>query len=163
MKITVLRWSRFLHKWLGIYIAVFTILWLIELLVLPLVYSVQPSANFSGQPATRMTIQQVLSDVTTGRYGAPQDLELRYQPKIHRYLVVDKKRFTILTIDATTGKILTKELDHDALFSKKSGLGWINQTLGDFLKIFFQIFFVILSVTGLYLVLFRQMKKKKTS
>ncbi|PIE73115.1 MAG: hypothetical protein CSA20_03215 [Deltaproteobacteria bacterium] len=160
MKVTLIRCSRFLHKWLGIYIAALTILWLFELLILPWVYKVQPIENFSGQPAAHTSIQQVLSAVNSGVYGTPKDLELRYHPKTRRYNIVNEKDFTILTIDAATGKILTKELDHNALFSKKSGLGWISQILSAFLKSFFQIFFVILSITGLHLILFRKKPHK---
>ncbi len=158
MKKTLLRWSRFLHTWLGIYIAVFTLVWLVELLVLPIVYSVSPVAGLSGQPAAGMSPRQVLNAVNSGVYGVPENLEFRYQPKTGYYHIIDKRDFSILTIDAATGKISKKELDFNTLLSEKSGLGWINQTLAGSLKIFFQIFFVILSVTGLYILYYPRMR-----
>ena len=162
MNVTLLKCSRFLHKWLGIYIAVFTLVWVVELIVLPSLYSVEP-VTASGQPANHVPIQRVVEDVTAGKYGVPEHMELRYQPNTQQYVLINNALFTRLTIDVATGHTISKEIDYDALLMKKSGLGWVNETLGEFLKIPFQIFFVILSITGLHLILFPYMKKKKAS
>ncbi len=163
MKIALLRWSRFLHKWLGIYVAVLTILWLVELSVLPLIYRVDPTLDLSRQPAASLSIEQVFNAIHSGVYGVPEHLEFRYQPQNQQYLVMNKKDFSILTIDAATGRTLAKELDLQTLLSEKSGLGWVYQPLAEFLKLFFQIFFVILSVTGLYLLFYPKIRKKKSA
>ncbi len=162
MKKTLLRWSRFLHKWLGLYISVFTLIWLVELLVLPIVYKLSPAAGFSGQPAAGVSIEQIFNAVNSGRFGDPEYLEFRYQAKTQRYHIIDKREYTILTIDAVTGESIKKELDYNTLLLEKSGLGWINQKLAGLLKICFQIFFVILSVTGIYILFYPRQQKKKS-
>ncbi|MEZ6852339.1 hypothetical protein [Halodesulfovibrio aestuarii] len=161
MKVTLLKWSRFLHKWLGIYIAIFTILWVFELIILPSLYSVKPVVDSSNASATSLSIQQVADRIASGAYGSPEHMELRYQPERQHYIVADNSTFTLLTINAMNGQVISQKLDYDALLMKKTGLGWLNETLGEFLKIPFQIFFVILSITGLHLILFPHIKKKK--
>lgn len=163
MNVTFLKWSRFLHKWLGIYIAVFTLLWVSELLILPSFYNAKPLASFTEQYDSEPSIQKIIHAVNAGEYGTPAKVEVSYQPDTQHYLIKNKENYTVLTIDALTGQPLSNETDYDALLTKKSGLGWINESLGDFLKIPFQIFFVILSVTGLHLILFPHMKKKRAS
>ncbi len=162
MKVTLLKWSRLLHKWLGIYITFLTLLWLAEIIILPFLYNEEPIApTASMQTTARLSIHQLKDAIDSGAYGTPEHLEFRYQPKTQHYLIVDKKNFTVLTMEAETGKILQKERDYNALFVEKTGLGWINLTLASFLKILFQIFFIILAVTGLYILLFPTLKKKK--
>lgn len=163
MNVTFLKWSRFLHKWLGIYIAVFTLLWVSELLILPSFYNAKPLASFTEQYGSEPSIQKIINAVNAGVYGAPATVEFSYKPETQHYLITNKENYTILTIDAVTGQLVSNETDYDSLLTKKSGLGWINESLGNFLKIPFQIFFVILSITGLHLIFFPHMKKKRAS
>jgi hypothetical protein len=35
----LLRWSRKLHKWIGVYVGILTAIWLVEMVVLPLIFN----------------------------------------------------------------------------------------------------------------------------
>lgn len=163
MNVTLLKWSRFLHKWLGVYIAVFTILWLFELILLPSFYSVGVPVASTEQQTQPLSIQQVVDNIDAGKYGACEQLELRYHSAKNQYVLVNNSTFSHLTLDAQTGHVVSNKLDYDTLLMKKSGLGWLNEALGDYLKIPFQIFFVILSITGIHLLSLPYLKKRKKS
>lgn len=167
MHIKLLKFSRHLHKWLGIYLAVITVIWLFELVMLPVLYSVEQSpqslgtTNSSVINSSPFSMQRLLAEIEAGYYGSSENIELRYQPHANQFVIVDTKRFSHHTLDAKTGEVLSRKLDHDALFMKKSGLGWLDETLSTFLKAPFEISFVILSITGLYLIAFPYFKQKK--
>lgn len=167
MKLFFLRWSRKLHKWLGIYAAAITIIWLVEMIILPAHYSLDETAlsptisEQSSDSSAAFSLQHLVKEIEAGSYGNPKNVELRYQPHANQYLVVNNERFSHLTLDARTGEVISHKLDQNALFMKKTGLGWLNETLSSVIKAPFELSFVILSLTGIYLIAFPSLNQKK--
>lgn len=170
MKLFLLRWSRKLHKWLGIYVAILTLAWLFELMFLPGIYSPaplpvspDPTHTVSGSGEI-ITVQDILLRLGAGEYGEPlSSVEIRYTPDNKQYTIFGQDQFINIRVDALSGKAIDRTLDFDALFMEKSGLGWLHPSVGMIVKMPFELSFVILALTGIYLILFPYMKRKKKS
>lgn len=39
LKFRLLKWSRKIHKWIGVYVGILTMIWLVEMIVLPLIFN----------------------------------------------------------------------------------------------------------------------------
>ena len=164
-----LKWSRKLHKWLGIYVAILTIIWVAELVLLPLVYTVDkvenPRASIARLASTSVdtvSLPELLHRLQTGIYGSyGSNMEISYFPRDKKYVVRDRDSFVTSEISAETGIILSRQLDSNNLFTKKSGLGWANERVGRIIKAPFEISFVILAITGVYLVVFPYLRRKQ--
>lgn len=165
------KWSRKLHKWLGVYAAILALVWIGELLLLPALHPVTPvdvaqSQAIVEQPrqAGALSFEELSRRVQSGLYGQfGADIEISYFPLKKRYVVLDRESFAISEIDSLTGELFSRYLDGSSLFARKSGLGWANETLGAILKAPFELSFIILSVTGLYLVLYPYLRRKDAS
>ncbi|MBI9080522.1 MAG: ferrous iron transport protein A [Pseudodesulfovibrio sp.] len=168
MKLFLLHWSRNLHKWLGIYAALLTLVWLCELMLLPGIYNpaplpATPSHNHTTAGSNGIiTINDILSRLDAGEYGEPlSSVEIRYNPNTKQYTIFDQDRFVNIRVDAFSGEPIDHTLDFDALFMEKAALGWAHPTLSLILKTPFEFSFVILALTGIYIILFPHMKRKK--
>ena len=169
MHAVFLKWSRKLHKWLGIYVALLTVIWIGELILLPITYPVdrvQESRVQPGHeammPTERMAWGELLGRLDAGEYGSlSSNVEISYFPRDGKYVVRDWDAFSVSTIDAADGRLLGRELDGNALFARKSGLVWLDEAVGAIAKAPFEVSFIILAVTGIYLVVFPYLRRKK--
>lgn len=171
MPLFFLKWSRTLHKWIGIYVALLTLVWIGELLLFPALYSVDPVEVVPTQLAAGaqtqvgpLSIEGLSRRVESGQYGRfGADVEIRYLAREKKYVVVDRNSYAVSEVSAQTGELLSRGLDSNALFAEKAGLSWVSETVGSIIKAPFEISFVILSITGVYLVVFPYLRRKPAS
>lgn len=163
MNIKLLKWSRLLHKWIGVYIAVLTVVWLGELILLPVIHA-PAFGEVSGRTGTGsgrvLDARELLARFEAGVYGPPRgSAEILYQPEKGVYVILDKEGFRRIRVDADSGEFLGGELDQETLFREKTVLGWIHPVLSGILKAPFEVCFILLAATGLHLVLFPYVKR----
>jgi Fe2+ transport system protein FeoA len=169
MQIFCLKWSRKLHKWLGIYVAILTVLWIAELALLPMIYPVDgvegvcsSMDRLSSESVDSISFQELLRRLQAGSYGSyGPNVEISYFPRDEKYVVRDWDSFVTSEISAETGTLLGRQLDSNNLFAKKSGLVWANEMVGSIIKAPFEISFVILAITGVCLVFFPYPRRKR--
>lgn len=173
MRLFLLKWSRNLHKWLGIYVAVLTVVWVAELVLLPGMYAVQevgaertqaiPKAGSeSVGNSAGVSFEEIRQRVHAGVYGTfSPDIEIAYVPREGKYIVRDRVSYAVSEVSAESGAQLGRHLDQSQLFADKSGLGWLNGTLSAVIKAPFEISFVILAVSGVYLIVFPWLRRKR--
>lgn len=65
----LLKWSRKLHKWVGIYISILTVIWLVEMMVLPSVFNSGLPTVDDGSPSSMLISLIVL--IVFARRGRP--------------------------------------------------------------------------------------------
>lgn len=167
MRFSFLKFSRKAHKWLGIYVSFLTVVWLGELLLLPLAYPVKGTQAVEPATVGIVAVQgpvvpfhEIMRRVKSGAYGPfGPDLTVTYLPRDGRYVVRDPGTFVVCTVSATDGRLLGRESDGSALFTEKGALAWLNPAVSTILKAPFEISFVILAVTGVYLVIFPYLRR----
>lgn len=143
------RWSRSLHKWIGIYVAALTVVWLAEMLFLPVAYSVPEGlfAPWNGGEVNPMTILAHL------RLPPGSVLpEITYHPGSGTYSIHYLQDCVIVVVDTRNGGVVESYVDQTALFEAKSGMGWLHPVVQTVLKAPFEAAFIILSLTGIALV-----------
>ncbi|MFO7596776.1 MAG: FeoA family protein [Desulfocurvibacter africanus] len=167
MKHALLRWSRLLHKWIGVYICILTLIWLLEMPLLPLFYApteaLTPQTGHSAiADGEAVNLTELLTRIKAGEYGMSVDAaEISFTPASEAFTLRDREHFTWLRLDAHTGNILERGVDSDALFAERSALGWVHPVLRQIITIPFEVSFVLLALTGAHLVLYPYFKKSK--
>lgn len=159
MKRSLWRWSRALHKWIGIYVCVLTLIWLLELVLLPVTHAPHAALDwepytptFKSTPNRSLNIPELFSMIREGKYGISPRSELTgYDPITASYTVRDPDSFMELRIDAESGVVLDSRLDTETMFSEKCALGWLHPLLKRILSAPFESAFVLLAVTGAHL------------
>lgn len=146
-----------------------TVLWLAELALLPMLYRVDGTVGaglsmdrLALESAGSLSFQELLRRLQAGSYGSyGPHVEISYFPHEQKYVVRDRDSFATSEISAETGRLLGRQLDVNRLFSKKSCLAWANESVGGILRAPFEVSFVILAMTGAYLVVFPRLRRKR--
>ncbi|MCD6257035.1 ferrous iron transport protein A [Candidatus Aerophobetes bacterium] len=155
----LLRWSRKIHKWIGIYIGFVVILWLFEMICLPK-FSNPPGmpvvdgslSNYSSLKKNPMTSKEALTVFINSHPKGLKDIkelsEISYFPSRNIYRFSCKRRFLEWYMDASTGKIVKYGFVSNRFLEQKGMLGWIHPLLGKIIKYPFYLLFILLSLTG---------------
>ena len=164
----LLRWSRKLHKWVGVYIGILTMIWLVEMMALPLMFN-PGLPTVDGSPATTqgdsapLSLQQALQslmDQQPDSIDSAAELdEMAYLPENGVYRFAVRERFLEWYVEAGTGKILKYGFDSNRFLMEKGMLGWVHPVVAKVVKAPFELLFIFLAITGLYIV-FHPHKKK---
>jgi len=97
-----LRWSRKFHKWIGIYIGILTMIWLVEMLVLPLIFNPGlpvvdgPPATAQGDSAPlslQQALQSFMDQQPDGIASVAELDEMAYLPGNGIYRFAIRERF----------------------------------------------------------------------
>lgn len=163
-----LRWSRKFHKWIGVYIGILTAIWLVEMIVLPLMFN--PGLPVVDGPASSiqsgnapLSLQQALQslmDQQPDGIASVEELdEMAYLPGNGVYRFAIRERFLEWYVEAETGKILKYGFDSNRFLMEKGMLGWVHPFVSKVVKTPFEFLFIFLAITGLYIV-FHPRKKK---
>jgi Fe2+ transport system protein FeoA len=164
----LLRWSRKLHKWIGVYIGILTAIWLVEMIVLPPIFNPglpvvdgPPSTpQYTSAPLSLQQALQSLMDQEPDGIASVAELdEMAYLPGNGVYRFAVKDRFLEWYVEAKTGKILKYGFDSNRFLTEKSMLGWLHPVVSKIVKTPFELLFVFLAVTGLYVVFYPRKKK----
>ena len=163
-----LRWSRKLHKWVGVYIGILTVVWLVEMTALPLMFN-PGLPTVDGSPATTQgdraplslqnALQSFMDQQPDGIASATELDEMTYLPGKGVYRFAVKGRFVEWYVEAKTGKILKYGFDSNRLFMEKGMFGWVHPVVSKVVKAPFEFLFIFLAITGLYIVFYPRKKR----
>lgn len=170
----LLRWSRKLHKWIGVYIGILTAIWLVEMIMLPPIFnSGLPvvdgpplTAQYTSAPLSlQQALQSFMDQQPDGIASAAELDEMAYLPGNGVYRFAVKERFLEWYVEAGTGKILEYGFDSNRFLMKKGMLGWVHPFVSKVFKASFELLFIFLAITGLYIVFHprkKQVNRSKT-
>lgn len=154
-----LRWNRKIHLWVGLYMVAITLIWLLELLVLPYFYS--PRAF----PLPQKTLAALIPDFESRQADGQKDIlgkstaaTLNYDFASQKYIITANDGISYMTIDGDTKEIAGPFIDHSMLFSKYSALGWLHPRIQQLFRFPFELSFIILSITG-FIIYWKDKKK----
>ena len=157
-----LRWTRKAHLWIGFYMVAITLIWLLELLLLPYFYPPRLFALPQGLPETfTPNMGFVQSDSSGNPLRAGTSAILNYDFTSHQYTITADDCVSYMTVDGITGKISGPFSDQAALFDKYYALGWLHPRIQSLLRLPFELFFISLSITG-FIIYFGKKKKVYT-
>jgi Fe2+ transport system protein FeoA len=169
LKFRLLKWFRKIHKWIGVYVGILTTIWLVEMIVLPPIFNpglpVVDGPPLTAQYTTSapLSLQQALQsfmDQQPGGIASVAELdEMAYLPANGVYRFAVKERFLEWYVEAKTGKILKYGFDSNRFLTEKSMLAWLHPFVAKVVKAPFELLFIFLAVTGLYIV-FHPRKKQ---
>ncbi len=166
------RWSRKFHKWVGLYVGILAVIWLVEMLVLPPLLN-QGLPTINGTPpaiahdaAPRISLEQAL-DVFMEQH--PKGIrskaeldEMTYLPKQGVYRFAIRENFLEWYLEARTGRIVQYGFDANRCVTEKGMLGWAHPVVARAVRVVpFDFLFIFLTVTGCWLVFYPSWKKKK--
>ena len=170
LKRKLLKWSRKLHKWVGVYISILTAIWLVEMMVLPaainpgfptLNQAPQAVISSNNQPIPLEQALQSLMDQHPDGLSSTAELdEMAYLPKKGVYRFSNGESYLNWYVDSKTGKILTFGFDSNRLL-EKAMLGWTHPIIAKIVRGPFQFLFVFLGITGCYIVFYPRRKRKR--
>ena len=163
------KWSRRLHKWIGVYVSILTVIWLAEMVVLPVVFNPGAPVMYGAPPSTEqqknvsLSFEQVLQVFMSrqpSHIGSVDEFdEISYLPKNGVYRFVVREKCLEWYVDAGTAEVLAYGFNANRFLMSKSMLGWVHPVVAEIIRAPFELLFVVLAVTGCYLVLYRGQKK----
>ena len=163
----LLRWSRKIHKWIGVYIGILTIIWLVEMIVLPPIFNpglpvvdVPPSVaqDHSASLSLHHALQLFMDQQPDGIDSLDELDEMTYLPGNGIYRFVIKDRFLEWYVDSKTGKILEFGFNSNCFLTENGMLGWIHPVISKTIRATFEFSFVLIAITGLYMVFYPRKK-----
>lgn len=170
-RVRLLTWSRKLHKWIGIYVSILTVIWLAEMVVLPVVFNPGAPVMHGAPPSTEqhenvsLSFEQVLqafmSRQPSGIDSVDEFDEISYLPKNGVYRFVVRERCLEWYVEAGTGEIVTYGFNANRFLMSKSMLGWVHPMVAEIIRAPFELLFVVLVVTGCYVVFYPKQRKRK--
>ncbi len=168
--VKLLRWSRRLHKWVGVYVSILTMIWLTEMAMLPVVFNPGAPVIYGASLSTKqhenvsLSFEQVLqtfmSRQPSGIDSVDEFDEISYFPKNGVYRFVVRESCLEWYVGAGTGEILTYGFNANRFLMSKSMLGWVHPIVAEIIRAPFELLFVVLVITGCYMVFYRGQKKK---
>lgn len=169
--VKLLIWSRKLHKWIGVYVSVLTVIWLTEMAVLPAVFNpglpVIPDAVPSrvGGEKRSLSFEQVqqifMKHRPSGIDSVAQLDEISYLPKKGVYRFAVREGFLEWYVDAKSGEIIDYGFNENRFVMSKSMFGWLHPAIAGIIRAPFELLFVVLVLTGCHVVCYPWLKKSR--
>jgi hypothetical protein len=155
------KWSRTIHRWIGLYFAVIVLLYLAEFFILPIAYS-DGLPTVDGAPPIHKTVEgaSLSFDQALQMFGnqTPQGVRLvddidaiSYLPHAGLYQFEDRDRYFEWYLDAQTGELLKYGFKADLFLEDKGILGWLNPTIHTIIEFPMLLLLVSLAISGIYL------------
>ena len=166
--------SRTIHRWVGLYFATTVMIYMIEALTLPVIFSSNlptidgnpplpvisenASISLSLEEAKKLFFKQNPIGISS-----PSDIdEMTYLPASSVYRFENTKRFFEWYTDGHTGKIIKYGFKVNMFLEEKSLFGWFRPWIHDLLELPMLLLILILSVSGVYLFMVPFLNKKVT-
>jgi hypothetical protein len=169
------KWSRTIHRWIGLYFAAIVLLYFTEFLVLPAVFS-EGLPTVDGTPPIHTALsesQNLLSfDRATqtfidqnpkGIHSADEIDAISYLPNSGLYRFEDHDRYFEWYIDAQSGEVLKFGFKTDLFLEDKGILGWLNPVVHEVIEFPMLLLLVSLAISGVYLFITPFLLKKDNS
>ncbi|NDJ17907.1 PepSY domain-containing protein [Myxacorys almedinensis] len=155
----LIKLARRLHRWVGLYVIGLTLIWVIEAIAVPRVFSAglpiidelppEPTAANTSTVLSREQATRIL--MAHSPAVANQIDEIAYLPLIQVYRFENHQRFFEWFMDAHTGKVLKYGFNAGNFLQQKGFLGWLHPWVGNLIKLPSALLTLILVISGFYL------------
>lgn len=167
----LLKRSRKLHKWVGVYVSILTVIWIVEMIMLPLMFNqglplinTPPSSTrqYGSTPPISMqqALQLFMEQHPDGLVSVTELDKMTYLPQKGVYLFANERQFLEWYLEAETGRILEYGFSSSRFVMEKGMLGWIHPVVTKIVKAPFDFLFIFLAVSGCYITLYSRRKKR---
>ncbi len=167
----LLRWSRKLHKWVGLYVGGLAAIWIVEIIALPFLFhqglpvvdGTPPSIQHKAAPpiSLQQALKVFMEQQPKGIRSVAELDEMTYLPQKGLYRFATKQTCLEWYLEAKTGRILHYGFNARRFVTEKGMLGWAHPVVGRGVKAPFSLLFFFLTVTGCWIVLAPRRKKRK--
>lgn len=157
------KWSRTIHRWVGLYMAIIVTIYFVETLALPPTFGAG-LPNIDGKPPTQavaentrsiLSIEQVnqafISQQPAGIDSFDEVDAITYLPDAKMYHIENRKRFFEWYVDARSGEILKYGFNTAMFLEEKGVLGWLSPIVHDIIELPFLAILLTLASSGVYL------------
>jgi len=169
------KWSRTIHRWVGLYFALIVLLYLAEFIILPITFS-EGLPTVDGTPPVREALQNdrellsfdqasqaFLNQKPPGMNSLDEINAISYLPGSKLYRFENSDRYFEWYVDAHSGKLLKHGFKTDLFLEDKGILGWLNPWLHDLIEAPMLVLLVSLAISGIYLFISPFLAKKGSS
>jgi hypothetical protein len=172
VKLFFSRWSRTIHRWVGLYFALIVLVYVSESLLLPALFS-EGLPTVDGTPPlhgkltnnqNRLSLEQATQAFLDQKPQGITTLDeldaIGYLPNAGLYRFENSDRYFEWYTDAQTGKLLKYGFKTDLFLEDKGIFGWLNPTVHKVIEFPMLLFLVSLAISGVYLFLSPFLLKK---
>ncbi len=167
------RWSRKLHKWVGLYVGILAAIWSVEMIALPPIFNQglptingAPPAGVAETAAPPIPLKQALKifieQQPQGITSLTELDEMTYLPQKGLYRFAITEGFLQWYLEAQSGKIVQYGFEANRFVVEKGMLGWAHPIVAKAIRVIpFDFLFIFLTVTGCWIVLYPSWSRKK--
>ncbi|MDJ0590611.1 MAG: hypothetical protein QNJ72_11535 [Pleurocapsa sp. MO_226.B13] len=155
------KWSRKIHRWIGLYFALVVMIYTIEAFSLTAVFGAGLPTVDGSPPTSAFAIADLLSidrAVQIFQERHPQGVdswdeidEIAYLPQAGVYRFANTKRYFEWYLDASSGELLKYGFKAAPFLEEKSLFGWWHPWIHDFVEFPMLLLLFSLAVSGVYL------------
>lgn len=153
---------RKLHRWIGLYIIILTLIWITEAIALPIFFgSGLPTVN-DAIPAPVMkdntaflsleeAMQSFMDQHPDGINSANEIDAITYFPNLNVYQLQNRTRYFDWYIHAQNGKLIKYGFNKSFFLEKQGLLRWLHPWIGNLIQFFSFLLTLLLIVSGFLL------------
>ncbi|WP_223280177.1 PepSY domain-containing protein [Nostoc sp. PA-18-2419] len=168
------RWSRTIHRWVGLYFAVVIGIYVIEIIALPPAFSSglptidgkAPTQTITKNTKSLLSLEQAsqafISQHPKGINTLEDIDEITYLPSLGIYRFENQKRLFEWYLDAQNGKLLKYGFNATDFLEYRGLLGWFAPWIHNLIEMSFLFFMSTLAVSGVYLFIYPFLVKKNS-
>lgn len=155
------RWSRIIHRWIGLYMAALVIIYVSESFILPSLFSHGEPILKTPPTEVRLTknmqtipLEQVLRDVEERLVSKLEERvidQITYLPQQGLYRLSDTQNFFEWYIDSVDETLISHGFRSDIFLEEKGLLGWLSPWVHQVLALPFLFLMATLAISGIYL------------
>mgnify|MGYP001800671724 CR=1 FL=1 len=158
------KWSREIHRWVGLYFALVTLIYITEMLALPSVFShglpvvdgKPPVVEVQKSNDTKLLSQEVakekfIQQQPPGLDSEDEIDEITYLTTAKIYRFSNSEKLFEWYVDAGTGEIIKYGFNVTDFLEFKGLLGWLYPWIHNTIEFSFLFFMATLGITGVYL------------
>lgn len=156
------RWSRTIHRWIGLYFAVIVLLYLTEFITLPIAFSaglptvdgtppVQEVLQNDSNLSLDQAIQAFINQQPPGVSSVDEIDAISYLPGSGLYRFENRDRYFEWYMEPQSGKVLKYGFKADLFLEDKGILGWLSPWLHNLIEAPMLVLLVSLAISGVYL------------
>jgi hypothetical protein len=165
------KWSRTIHRWVGLYFALVISIYLTEMFILPSMFSAglpivdgKPPAQTIKGAETLLSLeqaQQAFWNQNPAGIHSPNEIDkITFLPASNIYQFEDTDQLFEWYIDARDGKILKYGFNVTDFLEYRGLLGWLSPLIHNVVEMSFLFFMTTLAITGVYLFIYPFLLKK---
>jgi len=166
------KWSRTIHRWVGLYMAIIVTIYFVETLALPPIFSAglpsingrAPTHSVAEDTRPLLSIEQVsqafIAQHPEGINSLNEVDAITFLPTVKTYRFENQKRFFEWYVDAYSGEVLKYGFNTNMFLEEKGVLGWLNPLVHNLIELPFLAILLTLASSGVYLFISPFLPKK---